>query len=267
MRRKERVITNALDAMIQIISLAIVQNHLATKIKRPSLEVLRAIAKMTPRTKLMMKLVSWLNRQMSPPPTKLSPLVDNDVGEEEAIENNTKVVNNSNKEDESIEVDEVVNIKEFKNHPLEKVIGNIFNQSKYIKEMLKKFELEDSKPTKTPMSPEIKLTKDDEADPVDNTKYRDAKQLLEAVKKRFGRNAATKKTQINLLKQQFKKFPASSSDMLDETFDRLQKLKKYALDLLTHAHMDEWKVVMIQGSGLDARDAPDSLKGSPPHYK
>ncbi|GJY10852.1 retrovirus-related pol polyprotein from transposon TNT 1-94 [Tanacetum coccineum] len=53
----------------------------------------------------------------SPPPTKLSPLVDDDVGEEEAIRNNTKVVNNNNKEDESIEVDEVVNIKESKNHP------------------------------------------------------------------------------------------------------------------------------------------------------
>ncbi|GKC42708.1 hypothetical protein Tco_1060430 [Tanacetum coccineum] len=60
----------------------------------------------------------------SPPPIKLSPLVDDDVGEEEAIENNTKVVNN-NEEDESIEVDEVVNIKESMNHPLEQVIGNL----------------------------------------------------------------------------------------------------------------------------------------------
>ncbi|GJU08029.1 retrovirus-related pol polyprotein from transposon TNT 1-94 [Tanacetum coccineum] len=50
--------------------------------------------------------------------------------------------------------------------------GIFFNQSKYIKEMLKKLELEDSKPTKTPMSTEIKLTKDDEADSVDSTKYR-----------------------------------------------------------------------------------------------
>ncbi|GJV13903.1 retrovirus-related pol polyprotein from transposon TNT 1-94 [Tanacetum coccineum] len=58
----------------------------------------------------------------SPPHTKLSPLVNDDVGEEEAIENNTKVVNNSNEEDESIEVDKVVNIKESKNHPLEQVI-------------------------------------------------------------------------------------------------------------------------------------------------
>nr|GEW88138.1 UBN2 domain-containing protein [Tanacetum cinerariifolium] len=64
MRRKERVSENALDAVIKIISLEIAQNQLATKIKRPSLEVLGAIAKMTPMTKLMMKLVSWLNRQM-----------------------------------------------------------------------------------------------------------------------------------------------------------------------------------------------------------
>ncbi|GKE03754.1 hypothetical protein Tco_1395772 [Tanacetum coccineum] len=38
--------------------------------------------------------------------------------------------------------------------------------------MLKKFRLEDSKPTKTPMSTEIKLTKDDKADSVDSSKYR-----------------------------------------------------------------------------------------------
>ncbi|GJZ52314.1 retrovirus-related pol polyprotein from transposon TNT 1-94 [Tanacetum coccineum] len=61
----------------------------------------------------------------SPPTTKLSPLVDDDVGEEEAIENNSKVVNNNNLEVESVEVDEVVNIKESKNHPLEQVIGNL----------------------------------------------------------------------------------------------------------------------------------------------
>nr|GEV49512.1 RVT_2 domain-containing protein [Tanacetum cinerariifolium] len=47
-----------------------------------------------------------------------------------------------------------------------------FNQSKYIKEMLKKFGLKDSKPTKMPMSMEIKLIKDDEADSLDSTKYR-----------------------------------------------------------------------------------------------
>nr|GEW04646.1 copia protein [Tanacetum cinerariifolium] len=147
-----------------------------------------------------------------PPHTKLSPSVDDDVGEEEAIKKNTRVVNNNEEEDESIEVNEIVNIKESKNHPLDQVIGNLnkrtlrlcddfakimhdefemsmmgefnfflglqikqiengifFNQSKYIKEMLKKFGLEDSKLTKTPMSTEIKLTKDVEADCVDSS--------------------------------------------------------------------------------------------------
>nr|GEX15421.1 retrovirus-related Pol polyprotein from transposon TNT 1-94 [Tanacetum cinerariifolium] len=179
----------------------------------------------------------------SPPPTKLSPLVNDDIGEEEAIESNIKIVNNDNIENESVEVDEVVNIKDSKNHPLEHIIGNLnqrtlrsqaqnqsnffcfistvepknvnealgdvslviamkimhdkfevsmmgelnfflvlqikqmedgifFNQPKYIKEMLNKFGLEDSKPTKTPISTKIKLTKDDEADSMDSTKYR-----------------------------------------------------------------------------------------------
>ncbi|GJV58340.1 retrovirus-related pol polyprotein from transposon TNT 1-94 [Tanacetum coccineum] len=47
-----------------------------------------------------------------------------------------------------------------------------FNQSKYIKEMIKKFSLEDSKPMKTPMSSDTKLTKDEECELVDSTKYR-----------------------------------------------------------------------------------------------
>ncbi|GJZ31304.1 ribonuclease H-like domain-containing protein [Tanacetum coccineum] len=53
---------------------------------------------------------------------------------------------------------------------------------------------------------------------------KDAKSLLQAVEKRFGGNAATKKTQRNLLKQQYENFTASSSEVLDQTFDRLQKL-------------------------------------------
>ncbi|GJU71609.1 retrovirus-related pol polyprotein from transposon TNT 1-94 [Tanacetum coccineum] len=40
--------------------------------------------------------------------------------------------------------------------------GIFFNQSKYIREMLKKFGLEESKPMKTPMSSDTKLTKDEE---------------------------------------------------------------------------------------------------------
>ncbi|GJZ81112.1 uncharacterized mitochondrial protein-like protein [Tanacetum coccineum] len=54
--------------------------------------------------------------------------------------------------------------------------------------------------------------------------YKNAKKLLEAVKKRFGGNAATRKTQRNLLKQQYENFTAPSLEMLDQIFDRLQKL-------------------------------------------
>ncbi|GKC58685.1 retrovirus-related pol polyprotein from transposon TNT 1-94 [Tanacetum coccineum] len=50
--------------------------------------------------------------------------------------------------------------------------GIFFNQSIYIKEMLKKFGLEESKPMKTPMSSDTKLTKDEEFQSVDSTKYR-----------------------------------------------------------------------------------------------
>ncbi|GJU62685.1 retrovirus-related pol polyprotein from transposon TNT 1-94 [Tanacetum coccineum] len=49
--------------------------------------------------------------------------------------------------------------------------GIFFNQSKYVKEMLKKFGLEDSKPIKTPMSSETKLTREEDGEPIDDTKY------------------------------------------------------------------------------------------------
>ncbi|GKB96672.1 retrovirus-related pol polyprotein from transposon TNT 1-94 [Tanacetum coccineum] len=49
--------------------------------------------------------------------------------------------------------------------------GIFFNQSKYIKEVLKKFGLEESKLMKTPMSSDTKLTKDEECESVDSTKY------------------------------------------------------------------------------------------------
>nr|GEU30156.1 ribonuclease H-like domain-containing protein [Tanacetum cinerariifolium] len=50
---------------------------------------------------------------------------------------------------------------------------------------------------------------------------KDFKKLMEAVEKRFGGNAATRKTQRNLLKQQSKNFIAPSLKIPDQTFDRL----------------------------------------------
>ncbi|GJV14032.1 hypothetical protein Tco_1359355 [Tanacetum coccineum] len=46
----------------------------------------------------------------------------------------------------------------------------------------------------------------------------------EAIEKRFGVNAATRNTQRNLLKHQYENFTAPRLEMLDQTFDRLQKL-------------------------------------------
>nr|GEU51645.1 retrovirus-related Pol polyprotein from transposon TNT 1-94 [Tanacetum cinerariifolium] len=61
----------------------------------------------------------------TPPPSKTSPLVDDDLDEEEAI----KVIEKKNLEndivDETLEIDKIVNIKEFRNHPLENIIGNL----------------------------------------------------------------------------------------------------------------------------------------------
>nr|GEW21673.1 hypothetical protein [Tanacetum cinerariifolium] len=219
----------------------------------------------------------------TPPSSKTSPLVDDDLDEEEAIKVTEKKNLKNDIEDETLEINEIVNVKESRNHPLEYVIGNLnqrtlrsqaqnqipqprnmtiigtkwvfrnkfdengivsrnkarlvaqgynqqdgidydetyapvarlesirillayayaldfklfqmnvksaflnsfisveikqmedgnfFNQSKYIKEMLKKFGLEESNPMKTSMSSDTKLTKDEECKLVDSTKYR-----------------------------------------------------------------------------------------------
>nr|GEV13524.1 uncharacterized mitochondrial protein AtMg00810-like [Tanacetum cinerariifolium] len=73
----------------------------------------------------------------------------------------------------------------------------------------------------------------------------DAKSLLQVVEKRFGGNAAAKKTQRNLLKQQCENFTASSSEVLDQTFDRLQKLISQ-LEIPGEKEMDlRWQMDMI----------------------
>ncbi|GJT51346.1 putative ribonuclease H-like domain-containing protein [Tanacetum coccineum] len=54
--------------------------------------------------------------------------------------------------------------------------------------------------------------------------YKCAKSLIEAIEKRFGGNKESNKTQKTLLKQQYENFNGSSSEGLDQTYDRLQKL-------------------------------------------
>ncbi|GJW24969.1 putative ribonuclease H-like domain-containing protein [Tanacetum coccineum] len=54
--------------------------------------------------------------------------------------------------------------------------------------------------------------------------YQDVKLLMKAIEKRYGGNKESKKVQRTLLKQQYENFAASSSETLDQTFDRLKKL-------------------------------------------
>nr|GEV50917.1 retrovirus-related Pol polyprotein from transposon TNT 1-94 [Tanacetum cinerariifolium] len=144
----------------------------------------------------------------TPPPFKTSPLVDDDLDEEEV----NKVTKKKNLEndivDEILAINEIVNIKESRNHPLENVIGSLNrrtlrsqfqNQCNFffistivpknvnealrdeswivaMQEKLNQFIAttfgKESKPMKTPMSSDTKLTKDEECKSVDSTKYR-----------------------------------------------------------------------------------------------
>ncbi|GJR56609.1 retrovirus-related pol polyprotein from transposon TNT 1-94 [Tanacetum coccineum] len=61
----------------------------------------------------------------TPPPSKTSPLVDDDLDKEEAIKVTVKKNLENDIEDETLDIDKIVNIKESKNHPLENVIGNL----------------------------------------------------------------------------------------------------------------------------------------------
>ncbi|GKA80741.1 retrovirus-related pol polyprotein from transposon TNT 1-94 [Tanacetum coccineum] len=67
--------------------------------------------------------------------------------------------------------------------------------------------------------------------------------IAEAVENRFGKQMHYKKTQRNLLKQQYENFTAPSSEMLDQTFDRFkslcmnQKLKGCLAQVQAHRNM------------------------------
>ncbi|GJT82910.1 copia protein [Tanacetum coccineum] len=135
----------------------------------------------------------------TPPPSKTSPLVDDDWDEEEAIKVTEKKNIENDIEDEILEIDKInvnealadkswiVVIKEEFNQFIANdvwelvpqprnmtIIGTkwVFRNKLDENEMLKKFGLEESKPMKTPMSSDTKLMKDEECESVDSTKYR-----------------------------------------------------------------------------------------------
>nr|GEY68407.1 integrase, catalytic region, zinc finger, CCHC-type, peptidase aspartic, catalytic [Tanacetum cinerariifolium] len=65
----------------------------------------------------------------TPPPSKTSPLVDDDLDEEEAIKVTEKENLENDIEDETFEIDKVVDIKESMNRLLEKIIGNLIQRT------------------------------------------------------------------------------------------------------------------------------------------
>ena len=50
--------------------------------------------------------------------------------------------------------------------------GTVIHQQKYIKELLKRFGMDSSKPIDTPISPSTKLVMDDGSSPIKETTYR-----------------------------------------------------------------------------------------------
>nr|GEU47978.1 hypothetical protein [Tanacetum cinerariifolium] len=56
------------------------------------------------------------------------------------------------------------------------------------------------------------------------SKYKTAQELWAAILKTFGGNEATKKTNKNLLKQQYGNFKAEGLETLEQTFNRLQAI-------------------------------------------
>nr|GEU55876.1 retrovirus-related Pol polyprotein from transposon TNT 1-94 [Tanacetum cinerariifolium] len=61
----------------------------------------------------------------TPPPSITSPLVDDDLDEKEAIKITEKKNLEKDIEDETFKIDEKVNIKESRSHPIENIIRNL----------------------------------------------------------------------------------------------------------------------------------------------
>nr|GEX93094.1 hypothetical protein [Tanacetum cinerariifolium] len=86
--------------------------------------------------------------------------------------------------------------------------------------------------------------------------HKDAKTLMEAIKKRFGGNTETNKVQKTLLKQQFENFSGSSSEGLDQIHDRLQKLA----DLEEHRLDDLFNSLKIYEAKFKHSSSPGNPK-------
>ncbi|GJX80301.1 hypothetical protein Tco_0328450, partial [Tanacetum coccineum] len=85
--------------------------------------------------------------------------------------------------------------------------------------------------------------------------YKDANTLMQAIEIRFGGNAATKKTQKNLLKQQYENFAASSTKVIEQTYERLQKL-------ISQLEMHEIKTLSLDDLFNNLKAYESKVKGT-----
>ncbi|GJR41277.1 hypothetical protein Tco_1216961 [Tanacetum coccineum] len=85
--------------------------------------------------------------------------------------------------------------------------------------------------------------------------YKDAKTLMQAIENRFRGNSATKKTQKNLLKQQYENFAASSTEVIDQTYERLQKL-------ISQLHMHEIETLSLDDLFNNLKAYESEVKGT-----
>ncbi|GJT63624.1 reverse transcriptase domain-containing protein [Tanacetum coccineum] len=92
--------------------------------------------------------------------------------------------------------------------------------------------------------------------------YKCAKTLMEAIEKRFGGNKESKKTQKTLLKQQYENFNGSSSEGLDQTYDRLQKLIKWKTHTLIWRNKPDLDTLSIDDLYNNLKIYETKVKGS-----
>ncbi|GJX29419.1 ribonuclease H-like domain-containing protein [Tanacetum coccineum] len=85
--------------------------------------------------------------------------------------------------------------------------------------------------------------------------YKDAKTLMQAIESRFGGNTATKKTQKNLLKQQYENFAASITEVIEQTYERLQKL-------ISQLEMHEIKTLSLDDFFNNLKAYESEVKGT-----
>nr|GEW08711.1 retrovirus-related Pol polyprotein from transposon TNT 1-94 [Tanacetum cinerariifolium] len=90
--------------------------------------------------------------------------------------------------------------------------------------------------------------------------YQDAKLLMEAIEKRYGGNKESKKVHRILLKQHYKNFAASSSETLNQTFNRLQKLISQLELQGEHALYNGHEIIKDNHTSAIVHNTKDTLK-------